>query len=414
MIRNKIRQQLFPLATAMALVAVLTVPALTGCTQSPVETETTAPVATEPEIKTEPLAMEQRSLLLSKGQITKLTVTGGSQISYSSSNTQVATVSDDGTVTAVSKGNALLTVTSGDECCYCGVIVDSEGKLVDVTKLKAKNLFSSVALYHQAELISFAVDNGGENFYFSQRYGNSSYGYLPSDTMLTKVSKADGSWQRSEYVHLYNNGYGYFGLEQEENDTYLLTESNGAFIGFGKDISRVKWENKAMYDEKFGQTWSLNELNGFVFAQSDVENEWIVAYVKESATEKYYAIYDRQALLSGEEPVYLHKVYCQAGQSPAMGVDDSDGKYNSSVRGFVVRDGYIYQISGVATVYLSVFDLNGQLQYCTCLNDLLDDTEQTPVGIGFDGEGKPYLAAQSNYSSAVYRANVWTLEEVQK
>lgn len=398
------RKSLLLLAALLALTLLLA-----GCNETPAPTDPTEIPTAAP---TEPLEMEQRSLLLASGEQAQLSVTGGDGIRYESSDPEVASVDANGNVKALKKGNAMITVSSGEQTLYCGVIVDGAGEMIDASEMEANVVFSNVQLYHPMDLIGFGVDAQENAFYFSQQYAETNYRYLKSDSMLTKVELVDGTWQRSDFVHLYNHGYGYIGVERDGDDVYLLTESNGAFKNEGTTVSRVIWEDGVMYDEEFGQTWTLPELSGNLRAQSDVANDVIVVYYSDGR-DTGYAIYDREDLISGEEePAYLQKFACVNGLTPVNGEDDSDGRYNATVRGFAVHDGYIYQVSGVANMYLSVYDFAGNLQYCHRIDDYPDLAGRAPGSVAVDADGNLYIAVISSENGSVSLANVWKLEEV--
>ena len=106
--------------------------------------------------------------------------------------------------------------------------------------------------------------------------------------------------------------------------------------------------------------------------------------------------------------VYLHEAVCENGQEPVAGVDESQGFYNATIRDFAVADGYIYQICGSSSIYVSVFDLEGTLQYCYRVPDFDDMEVRTPGGIACEG-GKVYIAVGSGNSS-YYFGNVWMFE----
>lgn len=366
--------------------------------------------STEPTVPAEPLTLEQRSLLLTVGDQVTLTVSGGSEITYTSSDPDVVSV-DGGVVKALKKGNALITVASGEDTVYCGVMVDPYGEMLDVGKLKPSVVFADVQLFHPMDIVGFGVDTSTNSFYFSQMYGNSAYRSLVADSMLTKVEQVDGIWQRTEYMHLFNHGNGYLGLETEGSDVYLLTESNGVLSTGGSTISRVKWEDKKLCDEEFGETYALPELTGYFRPQTDVANDVLAVYAF-NGRESYYAVYDRDAFLSGEQSQYLRLVNCAKGQTPAIGEDASNGSYNSSIRGFVIKDGYIYQLSGSATMYLSVFDMDGKLQYCQQIETIESASNAKAASLAFGADGSLYLAVNTSENANLYYANVWKLEEV--
>lgn len=91
-----------------------------GTTQNqPVNT----PVDNEPVVKA--LALDHMSLLMAPGESEKLTATGGAEESYQwiTSDSGVLKVSDDGTVSALTEGSAVVTVTCGEESVACAVTV---------------------------------------------------------------------------------------------------------------------------------------------------------------------------------------------------------------------------------------------------------------------------------------------------
>ena len=91
-----------------------------GTTQNqPVNT----PVDNEPVVKA--LALDHMSLLIAPGESEKLTATGGAEESYQwiTSDSGVLKVSDDGTVSALTEGSAVVTVTCGEESVACAVTV---------------------------------------------------------------------------------------------------------------------------------------------------------------------------------------------------------------------------------------------------------------------------------------------------
>jgi len=134
------------------------------------------------------VTVEQRSLLMKSGETTTLTVKG-KDIKYASNNPDVVTVDATGKVTAMKKGNAIITITVGEETEYCGVIVDGMGNMVDISKQKAKVIFSDVLLEEPGPITSLAVDIAENAYYLSQPYASTSYEILPSDIVVSKVSQ---------------------------------------------------------------------------------------------------------------------------------------------------------------------------------------------------------------------------------
>ena len=383
---------------------VLVVALLAGCGKS--EQPAIAPDDT---VEAQEITLSQRSAILNQDDTINLNPVGGNgEFDFVSSDPEVASVDGNGKVTAHKKGNAMITVTSGEKVAKCGILVEPYGQMRDLTGTKAQAIFSDVQLYHQHEIIDFAADAENGAFYFSQQYAQK----IASDTMLTKVTKENGQWQRSDYVHLYNHGFGYFTIEKEDGKVYLLSESNGVSSNRGTTISRVEWESQALFDEQFGDTYALENLDGSPRPASDPENDLVVVY-DYNGRESYYAVYDRDALYNGEETDFLIRFRCESRQEPVNGKDDSQGKYNSAIRDFTVKDGYIYQLSGSGKLYISVFDFAGNLQYCHEVTDYPELSRRMPGGICFS-DGDLYIAVCSAETNVVYYASVWKLQEVEK
>lgn len=84
------------------------------------------------------LTLNKTVLMLSPGSSEQLTVTGGDEgeeYVWQNSDPAVLTVSEDGKVTAVAEGSAVVTVTCGDESAVCAVTVkenvESDDPVVD-------------------------------------------------------------------------------------------------------------------------------------------------------------------------------------------------------------------------------------------------------------------------------------------
>ena len=94
-----------------------------GTTQNqPVNT----PVDNEPTVKA--LALDHMSLLMAPGETETLTATGGTEETYQwiTSDSGVLKVSDDGTISALAEGSAVVTVTCGEESVACAVTVQKK------------------------------------------------------------------------------------------------------------------------------------------------------------------------------------------------------------------------------------------------------------------------------------------------
>ena len=85
----------------------------------------TPPDDTTDEPANKALALDHLTLMMAPGESEKLTVSGGTEEVYQwlTSDSGIVKVSEDGTVTAVAEGSAVITVTCGDENVACAVTV---------------------------------------------------------------------------------------------------------------------------------------------------------------------------------------------------------------------------------------------------------------------------------------------------
>jgi hypothetical protein len=305
-------------------------------------------------------------------------------------------------VKAAGKGAALITVSGNGQSVSCGVLVDMAGELIDVSKLTANVLFSNMMLNAQTEIKGMTIDPVKGVAYFSQGYGASAYKPLASDIIVTKMTlDAEGNWNRGSWMRFYGSGSGSLALDGEK----LWLESNGTFMGFGTTASLVEWKDEGVGHDSFGQTVQQGGFGERVSLTADPENDLIMVY---NQNEKSYYLYDRTDLLENPSVEPLKKIKCEGHQTPAMGLDDSQGRYTASIRGYALADGYIYQLSGSTSIYISVFDLDGKLQYCYRLPDHPELEGRSPGAIAVEN-GKVYVTIQSGNSTCYY-ANLWVYE----
>ena len=351
----------------------------------------------------------QQSAVLESGKTFRLEIPQelmGEDVTFTSSDEKVIKVDATGLVTATGKGMAFVTVSDSDETVRCGFIVDGKGSLIDVTKLSAKEVFSNLKLHATTEITGMAVDAKNQAVYFSQQYGTGSYLPLNSDIMVSKVEWKDNAWVLSGWMRFTGSGKGSICVDNDGQTTRLWLESGGDYIGYGKSISLVEWEDGGYCLDAYGQTFRPQGIDGSMTVTADPQNNMVLVYDRSA---KCYRVYDRSEMLAGEEePAYVHAFACKANQTPAAGVDDSQGRYNASIRGYALHDGYVYQLSGSSTIYLSVFDQNGNLQYCHRITDYPELDYRMPASVSVV-DGKVYVAVASGNSEYVL-ANVWTFE----
>ena len=354
-----------------------------------------------------PITIKERSLTLNVGDTQKLTIESGEDLTFKSSAPEVATVDNQGNITAVAKGNTMITISDGKQTAYCGILVSPQGVMIDISKQKANVVFSEVTLFQFGEIIGFDYDAQRNTFYFSQRYAIGPYNTMKSDSMFTKVEEMDGSWQRTESMHLYNHGYGYFALDLTSTEVCLVTEAEGAYLDRGSALAYLRWENNTIHNLEEGGTWHFPDIEGSYSIKIDEANNLAIMRVEEER-ESYYLLYNYEDFKNENEPKYLKKIVCESGQTPANGVDDSQGRYSATPKGYALHDGYIYQVSGANRIYVSVFDLEGNLQYCHRVTDYADLEFRRPGGIVI-ANGKMYMAVSSGETD-LYQANVWVFE----
>ncbi|MCD8046261.1 MAG: Ig-like domain-containing protein [Clostridiales bacterium] len=395
--------------TVLSLMLVICIPLLTSCGTEMAESSAVSAEQEAEETAEAGLAVAERSLLLSAGDAVTLTVTGAQEeISFVSSDPDVAVVDEEGTVAAKAQGNALITVSSGGETAYCGVIVDCEEELIDLSGMTANAVFTDVDVERSTTMRGLAVDADSMTFYISQ-----SAGTLPSDMMISKVESVDGVYDNTEFMHAYESGYGGIALEQGAGgEAYLWLESNGTLDDIGTTVSRTAWEDGVLIQREYGDTISFAELDGYVSPQIDLENDWLVVRAMGADGSYCYYFYDRSSVLAGEEAIYLHSVTCAADQTPIAGNDDSNGRYGMvTFRGFTVGGGYIYQVQGNSQgkIYVSVFNMEGELMYVHIVTEYEDMIFREPEAVSY-ADGKLYLLLTSG-ESGDYLANVLVFEE---
>ena len=386
----------------IALIAVVAMCTVACSKESPSSVNPTE----EATVKLAELLAPQRSQMLKSGETLQLPIPDDAEVTVSSTDEKVATVDQNGLVTAVGKGMAFITVSDSDETVVCGILVGAESSFIDITKLSAKEVFSDLQLHSDTQIMGMAVDAGNQTVYLSQSYGSNSYIPLNSDILINKVQCKSDTWELSGWMRFSGSGKGSICLDNDGATSRLWMESAGDNIGYGKAVSLVEWEDHAYNLDSYGQVFNLQGIRGGMTVTADPENNMVLVYDR---TEKCYRIYNRADMLAGEQaPDYVHSFTCKANQTPMAGEDDSQGRYNASVRGFALYDGYLYQFSGSSSIYLSVFDLGGNLQYCHRLENLPDVDYYMPAAISVS-EGKIYVAIASG-NSEYNLANVQVFE----
>lgn len=372
----------------IVLIAVLCVCFVACAKESPSSVEPTG----EETVRLAELLAPQRSGLLKKGETLQLAIPENAEVTVSSGDEKVATVDQNGLVTAVGEGMTFITVSDSDESVLCGVLVGAQTSYIDVTKLSAKALFTDMQLHSATEITGMAVDPENQTVYLSQKYGSDSYVPLNSDILINKVEHKSEVWALSGWMRFSGSGKGSICIDNDGTTPRLWMECNGDYIGYGKAVSLVQWSDNSYAMDSYGQVFAPQGITGGMTVTADTEHNMVLAYDR---AEKCYRVYNRAEMLAGNQaPDYVYSFACKANQTPATGRDDSQGRYNASIRGYALYDGYLYQFSGSSSIYLSVFDLEGNLQYCYRLQGLSDAKYYVPAAISIS-EGKLYIATAS-------------------
>ena len=348
----------------------------------------------------------QRSQLLESGKTLQLNLPEDAEVTVASSDEKVVTVNENGLVTAVGKGLAFVTVSDSDESVRCGFLVDGEGEMIDVTKLSVKEVFSDLELHAATQITGMAVDAENRAVYLAQTYGSSSYVPLNSEIMISKVEQKGDAWELAGWMRFSGSGKGAICMDNDGQTPRLWMECSGDYIGYGKALSLMEWSDEGYCTDSYGQVFNPQGISSGMTLTADPENNMVLVYDR---AEKCYRVYNRADMLAGEKtPEYVHTFACKANQTPMAGEDDSQGRYNASVCGYALYDGYLYQFSGNTSIYLSVFDLNGNLQYCHRLTDLPEKDYNVPASVSV-ADGKVYVVTATG-NSDYNLANVWVFE----
>lgn len=86
------------------------------------------PQSQQEEVIPDPLTLDQEAVTLTVGDTKKITAAGPAGVQWTSSDESVATVAEDGTVTAKAAGSATITAVAGEESVACTVTVKEAPK----------------------------------------------------------------------------------------------------------------------------------------------------------------------------------------------------------------------------------------------------------------------------------------------
>lgn len=368
----------------------------------PAETEEKEPV--QEKTKKE-LILDENGTLLKKGETLQIKVKEGEAAEYSSSNVAVATVDQKGTVTAVSKGNAVITVSGkSGEKAYFGVIVDlGEEGLLDIREKKPNMIVSEQYLEHMSVLRDFVIVHG-ETYYIQRKDSQ------PSDLTLQHLD-AQGHVDEWMTFSGFGGGVSISAEEGKDGSWYIWLESNGNAASEGQTISRILYEPGKSYQGQGGQTWYFNQTEGAVYASVDTENG-LVCVRTVSKGGYTFSYYDYESMIAGGELIPLYQIEMNMLTSNLESSINPSGLAVGSFtfRGFQTKGSYIYQYYGASesTLILAVYNMKGVAQYVHKVDNYKDLTFREPDGMCIS-DGKVYLGIATGESSN-RRANILCYE----
>ncbi len=382
----------------LAALAVVVVTLLGGTEK----TNKTEPVQ---EKTTKKLELEENGTLLKKGESFQIQVKEGKATGYASSNEAVATVDQEGTVTAVSKGNAVITVSGkSGETAHCGVIVGlEETGFLDIREKKPKMIVSEQYLEHASVLRDFVIVHG--EIYYIQRKDSQ-----PSDLTLQHLD-AQGHVDEWMTFSGFGGGVSISAEEGKEGAWYIWLESNGNAASEGQTISRIPYEPGKSYQGQGGQTWYFQQTEGAVYASVDAKNGLVC--IRTASKGGYtFSYYDYETMIAGEELIPLYQIEMNMMTSNLGAEINPSGLAvgGFAFRGFQTSGSYIYQYYGSAesTLILTVYNMRGEAQYVHKVDDYRDLVFREPDGM-YISDGKVYLGITTG-KSADRRANILCYE----
>lgn len=295
------------------------------------------------------LSFDQRSLFLTKGDSVSLSLEQDvSALTYTSSRPDVAAVTEDGTVTALKKGNALITATAGESTAYCGVLVDLSGDQIDVAGMDISTYVEKATLTMPSIHQSFAVDPVNGDVYFLQKYDDT-----PSDLVANRLL-ADGT---IEWMRLIDFGHGSsIAVEHQEDDAVYIWVSSDADINEScATVSRILWEPERVYQEHGGTVFSFPGAVNTPLPALDQDNGLLCLRTR-SGGQQDFRFYDLESVLAGEELVPLAIFSFYSGSS-----ESEPGYY--SFQGYVTSGRYIYVLEGDPDMQPQIvtWDIEGEM-----------------------------------------------------
>lgn len=295
------------------------------------------------------LSFTERSLFLATGDEVSLSLEQKvDSVKYESSNPEAVKVSEDGKVTALKKGNALITATAGEAVAYCGVLVDLTSLSIDVANMDVSAYVDRAILTMPSIHQSFTVDGRTGDVYFLQKYDDT-----PSDNVVTRYCM-DGT---QEWMRLIDFGHGSaIAVEYDEKDeVYIWVSSDADINERGSSVSRIKWEPGKVYQQDGGTVYDFPDAQVTPLPYIDEINDLVCVRTRTGSLQKFF-YYDLISVTAGEDLIPL-AVFEFTGGSTA----DEPGYY--SFQGFATSGRYIYVLEGNPKMQPQIvtWDIEGEM-----------------------------------------------------
>lgn len=339
---------------------------------------------------TKTISFTERSYILATGDKVSLSLEQDvDSVTYTSSNPEAVKVSKDGEITALKKGNALITATSGDAVAYCGIMVDLESTLFELTDKKISAHVDRAILTMPSIHQQFVIDDATGDIYFLQKYDDT-----PSDVIATRYC-ADGTQEWMRFID-FGHGSG-LALEREDDGSiYLWLTSDADVNEVAASVSRILWEPGKVYQEDGGDVFVFPDVDTTPIPYIDAENNLLCVRGKKGVVQAFY-YYDLDAVKAGELiPLTSFEIY---------GGASSDEPLYYSFQGMAVSGQYLYYYEGSPSVQpkISVWDMQGNLvSFDLVPNDVFSDLNWNggtgyyePEGLDIYN-GQLYLGMASN------------------
>ena len=350
------------------------------------------------------ISFTERSYILATGDKVSLSLNSEEEsVTYTSSNPEAVQVSETGEVTALKKGNALITATSGDAVAYCGIMVDLESTLFELTDKKISPHVDRAILTMPSIHQQFVIDDATGDIYFLQKYDET-----PSDVIATRYC-ADGTQEWMRFID-FGHGSGLALEREEDGSVYLWLTSDADVNELAVSLSRILWEPGKVYQEDGGDVFVFPDVNTTPIPYIDAENNLLCVRGKKGVVQEFY-FYDLDCVKEGDlNPLHSFELL--------GGVSDEEPLYYS-FQGMAVSGQYLYYYEGAPSVQpkISIWDMQGNLVSIDSVPDEIYSDLNWNGGEGYwepEGldiyQGQLYLGMASN-PGGNRRASVFVYEK---